>query len=35
MLKKVGVTSNSHEAIKTLLIAIEQQAEKQNLNLME
>ena len=28
--KKVGVTSNSHEAIKTLLIAIEQQAEKQN-----
>jgi uncharacterized protein len=28
--KKVGVTSNSHEAIKTLLIAIEQQAESQN-----
>ena len=28
--KKVGVTSNSHEAIKTLLIAVEQQAEKQN-----
>ena len=28
--EKVGVTSNSHEAIKTLLIAIEQQAEKQN-----
>ena len=28
--KKVGVTSNSHEAIKTLLKAIEQQAENQN-----
>ena len=28
--KKVGVTSNSHEAIKTLLIAIEQQAVDQN-----
>ena len=28
--KKVGVTSNSHEAIKTLLIAIEQQAIDQN-----
>ena len=28
--KKVGVTSNSHEAIKTLLIAIEQQAVNQN-----
>ena len=28
--KKVGVTSNSHEAIKTLLIALEQQAESQN-----
>ena len=28
--KKVGVTSNSHEAIKTLLIAIEKQALKQN-----
>ena len=28
--KKVGITSNSHEAIKTLLIAIEQQAVDQN-----
>jgi hypothetical protein len=28
--KKVGVTSNSHEAIKTLLIAIEKQAVEQN-----
>ena len=28
--KKVGVTSNSHEAIKTLLKTIEQQAEDQN-----
>ncbi|MDA8933306.1 TM0106 family RecB-like putative nuclease [Candidatus Pelagibacter ubique] len=28
--KKVGVTSNSHEAIKNLLIAIEEQATKQN-----
>ena len=28
--KKVGVTSNSHEAIKTLLIAIEQQAKSQD-----
>ena len=28
--KKVGVTSNSHEAIKNLLIAIEEQAIKQN-----
>ena len=28
--KKVGVTSNTHEAIKTLLIAIEQQAIDQN-----
>ena len=28
--KKVGVTSNSHEAIKTLLIAIEKQALEQN-----
>ena len=28
--KKVGVTSNSHEAIKNLLIAIENQAANQN-----
>ena len=28
--KKIGVTSNSHEAIKTLLIAIEQQAKSED-----